>query len=88
MNSLIEEIKVKLIEHGYCSDSVNQEIMPWLNKRQLQPTGRFKSRFDIYKDSVGFTYLSPGLGFKQMLIDYIIRKVEDHLDLKIVAFQK
>lgn len=87
MNSLNQKVRVKLIQQGYCPESVDLEIVPWLNLRQLQ-SGRFKSNFDICKDRVLFSCSFQDPKFLEKLTDYIVDSVERCLVLKIVAFKK
>ncbi len=89
MNSLTQQVRVKLIEY-YCEESVDLEIIPWLNLRRLQSGGRleFKSNFQICKDKVSLTCRFQDRRFLQKLVNYIAYSVKRHLVLKIVAFKK
>lgn len=87
MNSLNQKVRVKLIRYGYCPESVDFEIVPWLNLRRLQ-SGRFKTNFDICKDRVLFNCGFRDPDFVEKLTDYIAVSVERCLVLKIVPFKK
>jgi hypothetical protein len=78
MNSLTQKVRVKLIQYGYCPESVDLEIIPWLNLRRLQSGGRleFKSNFEICKDKVSLTCRFQDRRFLQKLVNYSLTQLK------------